>query len=78
MTTRLKQILVMNRLKTKASRVIAEHLSIEEVEVIGDMFTLMDSDGDRKVTPYELKFGLKKVGSRLAEFQIRLLMDVSL
>lgn len=55
---------------------IAEHLSIEEVEVIRDMFTLMDSDGDGKVTFDELKSGLKKVGSQLAEPEIKLLMDV--
>lgn len=55
---------------------IAEHLSIEEVEVIKDMFTLMDSDGDGKVTFDELRAGLKKVGSQLAEPEIKLLMDV--
>ncbi|KAF5792745.1 putative protein kinase CAMK-CDPK family [Helianthus annuus] len=75
--TRLKQFSVMNRFKKKALRVIAEHLSIEEVEVIKDMFTLMDSDGDGKVTFDELKAGLKKVGSQLAEPEIRLLMDVA-
>ena len=56
--------------------VIAEHLSIEEVEVIRDMFTLMDSDGDGKVTFDELKAGLRKVGSQLADPEIKLLMDV--
>ena len=57
-------------------QVIAEHLSIEEVEVIRDMFTLMDSDGDGKVTFDELKAGLRKVGSQLADPEIKLLMDV--
>ncbi|KAI3777562.1 hypothetical protein L1987_47362 [Smallanthus sonchifolius] len=75
--TRLKQFSVMNRLKKKALRVIAEHLSIEEVEVTRDMFTLMDSDGDGKVTFDELKAGLKKLGSHLSEPEIRLLMDVA-
>ncbi|GJS02682.1 calcium-dependent protein kinase 10-like protein [Tanacetum coccineum] len=75
--TRLKQFSVMNRFKKKALRVIAEHLSIEEVEVIRDMFTLMDSDGDGKVTFDELKAGLKKVGSQLADPEIKLLMDVA-
>ena len=55
---------------------IAEHLTIEEVEVIRDMFTLMDSDGDGKVTFDELKAGLRKVGSQLADPEIKLLMDV--
>jgi calcium-dependent protein kinase len=75
--TRLKQFSVMNRFKKKALRVIAEHLSVEEVEVIRDMFTLMDSDNDGKVTYEELRAGLRKVGSQLAEPEIKLLMDVA-
>lgn len=55
---------------------IAEHLSVEEVEVIRDMFALMDTDNDGKVTYEELKAGLKRVGSQLAEPEIKLLMDV--
>lgn len=75
--TRLKQFSIMNRFKKKALRVIAEHLSVEEVEVIRDMFTLMDTDNDGKVTFEELKSGLLKVGSQLAEPEIKLLMDVA-
>lgn len=55
---------------------IAEHLSVEEVEVIRDMFALMDTDNDGKVSYEELKAGLRKVGSQLAEPEIKLLMDV--
>lgn len=40
------------------------------------MFTLMDTDNDGKVTYEELKTGLRKVGSQLAEPEIKLLMDV--
>ncbi|KAF8006019.1 hypothetical protein BT93_K0338 [Corymbia citriodora subsp. variegata] len=75
--TRLKQFSVMNRFKKKALRVIAEHLSIEEVEVIREMFTLMDTDSDGKVTYTELKAGLQKVGSQLAEPEIKMLMEVA-
>ncbi|KAL3640630.1 Calcium-dependent protein kinase 10 [Castilleja foliolosa] len=75
--TRLKQFSVMNRFKKRALRVIAEHLSVEEVEVIRDMFTLMDTDNDGKVTYEELKAGLRRVGSQLAEPEIKLLMDVA-
>ncbi|XAR65439.1 Non-specific serine/threonine protein kinase [Bertholletia excelsa] len=75
--TRLKQFSVMNRFKKKALRVIAEHLSVEEVEIIRDMFTLMDTDNDGKVTYEELRAGLRKVGSQLAEPEIKLLMDVA-
>ncbi|KAJ8464656.1 hypothetical protein OPV22_027208 [Ensete ventricosum] len=75
--TRLKQFSVMNRLKKKAMRVIAEHLSIEEVEVIRDMFKLMDTDNNGKVSFEELKTGLQKVGSQLAEPEMKLLMEAA-
>ncbi|KAF2316001.1 hypothetical protein GH714_040796 [Hevea brasiliensis] len=75
--TRLKQFSLMNRFKKKALRVIAEHLSLEEVEVIRDMFTLMDTDNDGKVTFEELRAGLRKVGSQLAEPEIKMLMEVA-
>ncbi|XP_022885271.1 calcium-dependent protein kinase 10-like [Olea europaea var. sylvestris] len=74
---RLKQFSVMNRFKKKALRVIAEHLTVEEAEVIRDMFMLMDTNNDGKVTYEELKAGLRKVGSQLAEPEIKLLMDVA-
>ncbi|KAG6573022.1 calcium-dependent protein kinase 10-like [Cucurbita pepo subsp. pepo] len=74
---RLKQFSVMNRFKKKALRVIAEHLSVEEVEVIRDMFSLMDTDNDGKVSFEELKAGLKKVGSQLGEPEMKMLMEVA-
>ncbi|XP_073021865.1 calcium-dependent protein kinase 10-like [Primulina eburnea] len=74
---RLRQFSGMNRFKKKALRVIAEHLSVEEVEVMRDMFALMDTDNDGRVTYEELKAGLRKVGSQLAEPEIKLLMDVA-
>lgn len=57
-------------------QVIAEHLSVEEVEIIKDMFTLMDTDKDGKVSYEELKAGLRKVGSQLAEPEMKMLMEV--
>lgn len=57
-------------------KVIAEHLSVEEVEVISDMFKLMDSDNNGKITYDELRAGLLKVGSQLAEPEMKLLMEV--
>ncbi|XP_074316343.1 calcium-dependent protein kinase 10-like [Silene latifolia] len=75
--SRLKQFAGMNRFKKKALRVIAEHLSVEEVEIIRDMFTLMDVDHDGKITYEELRTGLKKVGSQLGESEIQLLMEVA-
>lgn len=40
------------------------------------MFTLMDTDNDGKVSYEELRAGLRKVGSQLAEPEIRMLMEV--
>ncbi|KAF8408040.1 hypothetical protein HHK36_007180 [Tetracentron sinense] len=74
--TRLRQFSVMNRLKKKAMRVIAEHLSVEEVEIVRDMFKLMDTDSNGKITFEELKAGLQKVGSQLAEPEMKMLMEV--
>lgn len=51
-------------------------MSVEEVEVIRDMFALMDTDRDGKVTYEELRTGLRKVGSQLAEPEIKMLMEV--
>lgn len=44
--------------------------------MIKDMFTLMDADDDGKVSYEELKAGLRKVGSQLAEPEIKMLMEV--
>ncbi|KAF2618003.1 hypothetical protein F2Q68_00042172 [Brassica cretica] len=75
--SRLKQFSMMNRFKKKVLRVIAEHLSIQEVEVIKDMFSLMDEDNDGRITYLELKAGLQKVGSQLGEPEIKMLMEVA-
>lgn len=40
------------------------------------MFKLMDIDNDGKITYEELKAGLRKVGSQLAELEIKMLMEV--
>lgn len=74
---RLKQFSAMNRFKKKAMRVIAEHLSTEEVKVISDMFGLMDVDDDGKITFEELKAGLQKVGSQLSEEEMKMLMEAA-
>ncbi|XP_037427180.1 calcium-dependent protein kinase 9-like [Triticum dicoccoides] len=67
----------MNRFKKKAMRVIAEHLSAEEVEVIKETFALMDTDNNGRVTLDELKAGLARVGSKLMEPEMKLLMEAA-
>ncbi|WOL04815.1 Calcium-dependent protein kinase 13 [Canna indica] len=73
--SRLKQFSRMNRFKRRALRVIADHLSTEEVEDIKEMFRMMDTDNDGIVSHDELKAGLAKFGSHLAESEVQMLIE---
>ncbi|XP_008805015.1 calcium-dependent protein kinase 3-like isoform X2 [Phoenix dactylifera] len=75
--SRLKQFSRMNRFKRRALRVIADHLSIEEVEDIKDMFKMMDTDNDGVVSYEELKNGLAKFGSHLVESEVQTLIEAA-
>ncbi|XP_077213891.1 calcium-dependent protein kinase 3-like isoform X2 [Tasmannia lanceolata] len=73
--SRLKQFSMMNRFKRRALRVIADHLSTEEVEDIKEMFRMMDTDNDGVVSFEELKSGLQKFGSHLAESEVQMFIE---
>ncbi|CAN4118290.1 unnamed protein product [Withania somnifera] len=73
--TRLKQFALMNRFKRKALRVIADFLSNEEVEDLKEMFSKIDTDNDGIVSVEELKAGLQKVNSQLADSEIKMLIE---
>ncbi|KAF9591359.1 hypothetical protein IFM89_003982 [Coptis chinensis] len=73
--SRLKQFSVMNRFKRKALRVIADHLSIGEVEDIKEMFQKIDTDNDGIVTIEELKAALHKFSTQLAESEVQMLIE---
>ncbi|KAF6147106.1 hypothetical protein GIB67_036825 [Kingdonia uniflora] len=75
--SRLKQFSAMNRFKKKPMRVITEHLSAEEVEVTREMFKIDGYRQDKKITYEELKTGLQKVGSQLAEPEMKMLMEAN-
>nr|AFR11232.1 calcium dependent protein kinase 3 [Chenopodium album] len=72
---RLKQFSVMNKLKKRALRVIAEHLSVEEVAGIKEGFALMDTGKRGKIGIDELKSGLHKLGHQISEADLHILMD---
>ncbi|KAJ9543138.1 hypothetical protein OSB04_022845 [Centaurea solstitialis] len=72
---RLKQFSMMNRFKRKALRVIADFLSNEEVEDIKETFKKIDTDDDGIVTVEELKTGLQKLNTQLAESEAQLLIE---
>ncbi|OIT29799.1 PREDICTED: calcium-dependent protein kinase 13-like [Nicotiana attenuata] len=73
--SRLKQFALMNRFKRKALRVIADFLSSEEVEDLKEMFSKIDTDNDGIVSIEELKAGLHKVNSQLAESEVKMLIE---
>ncbi|CAI9779213.1 unnamed protein product [Fraxinus pennsylvanica] len=73
--SRLKQFALMNRFKRKALRVIADFLSNEEVEGIKEMFAKIDADNDGIVSTEELKVGLQKFNSQLAESEVQMLIE---
>ncbi|KAJ0449646.1 putative protein kinase CAMK-CDPK family [Helianthus annuus] len=73
--SRLKQFSLMNRFKRKALRVIADFLSNDEVEDIKEMFKKIDTDDDGIITTDELKSGLQKLNTALAESELQLLIE---
>ncbi|CAN4125631.1 unnamed protein product [Withania somnifera] len=75
--TRLNQFSAMNKLKKMAIRVIAEHLSGEEIAGLKQMFEMIDADNSGHITLEELKKGLEKVGSKLKDSEINSLMQAA-
>nr|ABY59017.1 calcium-dependent protein kinase [Triticum aestivum] len=74
---RLQQFSVMNKFKKHALRVIAEHLSVEEVAGIKDMFEKMDLNKDSMINFDELKLGLNKLGHQMPDADVQILMDAA-
>lgn len=72
---RLQQFSVMNKLKKRALRVIAEHLSVEEVAGLKEGFRIMDVSERGKINIDELRSGLQKLGHQIAESDIQILME---
>ncbi|CAA6667322.1 unnamed protein product [Spirodela intermedia] len=74
---RLQQFSVMNKFKKKALRVIAEHLSVEEVAGIKEMFQMMDVHNNGNITLEELKSGLHKIGQHIPDPDVQILMEAA-
>ncbi|XP_004513770.1 calcium-dependent protein kinase 8-like [Cicer arietinum] len=72
---RLMQFSVMNKLKKTALRVIADHLSIEEVAGIKEGFQLMDTENKGKIDIDELRVGLHKLGHQIPDGDVQILME---
>ncbi|KAM0990476.1 hypothetical protein ACFX13_009103 [Malus domestica] len=73
--SRLKQFSVMNKLKKSALKVIAEHLSMEEVGGIQEGFKLMDINNKGKINIDELRVGLHKLGHQIPDGDLHILME---
>ncbi|WRX34138.1 EF-hand domain - like 10 [Theobroma cacao] len=74
---RLKQFSVMNKLKKRALRVIAEHLSLEEVAGIKEAFKMMDTRKQGKINLDELRMGLQKLGQQIPDADLQILMEAA-
>ncbi|KAG8388995.1 hypothetical protein BUALT_Bualt02G0183400 [Buddleja alternifolia] len=74
---RLKQFSVMNKLKKRALRVVAEHLSVEEVAGMKEAFDMMDSGKRGKINLQEFKIGLQKLGHQIPDADIQILMEAA-
>lgn len=72
---RLKQFSMMNKLKKRALRVIAEQLSVEEVAGIREGFQIMDTGNKGKLDINELRVGLTKLGHQVPEADLQFLME---
>lgn len=68
-------VLVITNSNGLLNQVIADFLSVEEVEDIKEMFKKMDTDNDGIVSIEELKTGLKSYGSQLAESEVQMLIE---
>ncbi|PWA98446.1 EF-hand domain pair [Artemisia annua] len=73
--SRLKQFQVMNKLKKRALRVIAEHLSVEEVAGLKETFEMMDTGNKGKINIEELRNGLQKLGQLINDDDLKVLME---
>ncbi|KAI7743476.1 LOW QUALITY PROTEIN: hypothetical protein M8C21_011327, partial [Ambrosia artemisiifolia] len=73
--SRLKQFSVMNKLKKQALIVIAEHLSVDEVSGIKEMFDMMDTSKRGKINLEELRIGLQKLGQLVNDADLQVLME---
>ncbi|KAI3924605.1 hypothetical protein MKW92_029472 [Papaver armeniacum] len=75
--SRLKQFSMLNKFKKRALRVVAEHLSVEEVADIIEAFDMMDINNNGKITLLELKAGLHKIGHQISYSDLQILMEVA-
>ncbi|WOL11275.1 calcium-dependent protein kinase 29-like [Canna indica] len=75
--SRLQQFSLMNKFKKKALLVVTEQLPVEEVASFKQMFSMMDTNKNGKLTLEELKKGLDLLGQEVPELDAQLLMEAA-
>ncbi|XP_071697809.1 calcium-dependent protein kinase 8-like [Rutidosis leptorrhynchoides] len=73
--SRLKQFSMMNKLKKQALRVVAEHLSVDEVAGIKEDFHMIDTENRGKINLEQLRIGLNKLGHQVNDTDLQRLME---
>jgi len=64
-----------NKLKKAALHAVAARINEDEIRELQDMFVLLDTNGDKMVTFYELKAGLDRLGKEETVEDLRKLME---
>lgn len=70
-----ESLIVETALEFHISQVVAEHLSVEEVAGIKELFGKMDINNKGRITLEELKVGLQKIGQHLPDPDLQILME---
>lgn len=70
-----ESFIVKTALESHIAQVVAEHLSVEEVAGIKELFGTMDVNKNGKITLEELKYGLQKIGQQLPDPDLQSLME---
>jgi len=71
----MKQFCDQNHLKKAAVHLVAQRLHNDEIREVRDMFALLDKNGDKMVTFYELKAGLDRLGKSESMAELQALME---
>ncbi|GAB2295536.1 Calcium-dependent protein kinase 14 [Dionaea muscipula] len=72
---RLRQFSIMNKLKKRALRVMAEYLSAEEAAGIKERFEMMDTAKRGKISIDDLRSGLLKLGHQVPDSDLQIVME---
>lgn len=73
--SKMRKFCKQNELKKAAVHLVAHRLRHDEIKDLKDMFSLLDKNGDKMVTFYELKAGLDRLGKEESMQELWELME---